>query len=123
MRLHSEKARTLRPAGKCGPHPAACQGEPAWHPPCYLCLLPSLHRRAEGLNQFLEYATSKDNVFLVTVSQVLDWMKNPGEKEAGRGPIGWLAGAGLVDWCTALKLKWQLHKMFCIFTSPAPPLQ
>jgi hypothetical protein len=27
-------------------------------------------RRADRLNQFLEYATSKDNVFLVTVSQV-----------------------------------------------------
>lgn len=33
--------------------------------------------RADRLNQFLEYAMSKENVFLVTVSQVLDWMKNP----------------------------------------------
>ncbi|KAL4424144.1 hypothetical protein ABPG75_001445 [Micractinium tetrahymenae] len=33
--------------------------------------------RADKLNAFLEYAMSHDNVFLVTVSQVLDWMKNP----------------------------------------------
>ncbi|KAL4438527.1 hypothetical protein ABPG77_000175 [Micractinium sp. CCAP 211/92] len=33
--------------------------------------------RADRLNAFLEYAMSHDNVFLVTVSQVLDWMKNP----------------------------------------------
>ncbi|KAI3424258.1 hypothetical protein D9Q98_009612 [Chlorella vulgaris] len=33
--------------------------------------------RADRLNKFLEYATSQENVFLVTVSQVLDWMKNP----------------------------------------------
>ena len=28
---------------------------------------------------------TKDNVFLVTVSQVLDWMKNPGEAGGGEG--------------------------------------
>lgn len=33
--------------------------------------------RADRLNAFLEYAMTHDNVFLVTVSQVLDWMKNP----------------------------------------------
>ncbi|EFN50750.1 hypothetical protein CHLNCDRAFT_59447 [Chlorella variabilis] len=33
--------------------------------------------RAEMVNQFLEYAMTQPNVFLVTASQVLDWMKNP----------------------------------------------
>lgn len=35
--------------------------------------------RAERLNAFLEYAVQQPGVFLVTVTQVLDWMKNPGE--------------------------------------------
>ncbi len=48
----------------------------------------ALRRRADGLNKFLEYSISKDNVFLVTVSQVLDWMKNPG-KGTARGAEGW----------------------------------
>lgn len=30
--------------------------------------------------RFLEYATAKDDVWFVTVSQLLDWMKNPGEQ-------------------------------------------
>lgn len=29
--------------------------------------------------RFVEYATAKDDVWFVTVSQLLDWMKNPGE--------------------------------------------
>lgn len=33
--------------------------------------------RADKLNQFLEYAMTKENVFLVTVNQVLEWMQNP----------------------------------------------
>lgn len=47
-----------------------------------------MHSRADGLNKFLEYATSKDNVFLVTVSQVLDWMKNPGEGSRNQLQVG-----------------------------------
>lgn len=51
---------------------------PTRRPP--LCpFYPPLCSRAEGLNQFLEYASSMPNVFFVTVTQVLDWMKNPGE--------------------------------------------
>lgn len=56
-------------------------------PPCPTAVAP--RRRAEGLNRFLEYAMTKDNVFLVTVSQVLDWMKSPGER-------GWMG-----CWCRA----------------------
>ncbi|PSC74458.1 chitin deacetylase-like isoform e [Micractinium conductrix] len=33
--------------------------------------------RADRLNEFLAYAVQQPNTFLVTVSQVLDWMKNP----------------------------------------------
>lgn len=58
--------------------------------------------RADRLNAFLEYALTQPNVFLVTVSQVLDWMKNPGgcQLSWGGGPLSvegehggpWVAG-------------------------------
>jgi hypothetical protein len=33
----------------------------------------------EGSLRFLEYAASKPDVWFVTMSQVVEWMKNPGE--------------------------------------------
>ena len=45
-------------------------------PPLLACA--AWRSRADRLNAFLEYAVQQPNVFLVTVTQVLDWMKNPG---------------------------------------------
>ena len=33
----------------------------------------------EGSLRFLKYAASKPDVWFVTMSQVVEWMKNPGE--------------------------------------------
>lgn len=43
--------------------------------------------------QFVEYANSKPDVWFVTMSQLMDWMKNPGEGQAAGAGCGCQSGA------------------------------
>jgi hypothetical protein len=76
-------ANVPRPASSLLQHPAVL---PPWaylpqqsmHLLTPTPLLPAAQENSEGLLEFMKYAADKDDVWFVTVSQLIDWMKNPG---------------------------------------------